>query len=55
MKMFILMSIYLLTVAMLLYILFGKVKGKTFIPAKALWIFNLIEKMFEQNNSLQRR
>jgi hypothetical protein len=51
MKMFILMSIYVLTMGSPLYLVFGKARGKPVVPVKALWLFDLIEKTFKQNNS----
>ena len=48
--MFILMSIYVLTMGSPLYLVFGKARGKPVVPVKTLWLFDLIEKIFGQDN-----
>ena len=37
-----------LPVLALVYLTFGKVKGEPELPPKALWIFSLLEKTFDQ-------
>jgi hypothetical protein len=50
MKMFILMSIALVTVAFLTYLFSGRIKGTPVVPA-SMWLFYLIEKIFDENDS----
>jgi hypothetical protein len=38
-------------VTALVYLLAGRKKGKLLVPAKALWIFKLLQKIFEENDS----
>jgi hypothetical protein len=38
-------------VTALIYLIAGRKKGKPLVPAKALWIFKLIQKIFEENDS----
>ncbi len=49
--MLIFITIYLLAIRSLLYFMSGKVRGKPFVPVNAVWIFDLIERTFKQNNS----
>ena len=42
------MIMFFATVTALVYLAVGKIKGKPFVPPNALWIFYLIEKIFDK-------
>jgi hypothetical protein len=44
----VLMLMLLAAVGPLVYLAFERTKGKPFVPPNALWIFDLIEKIFNQ-------
>ncbi|KPK76502.1 MAG: hypothetical protein AMJ89_04055 [candidate division Zixibacteria bacterium SM23_73] len=46
-KFVVLILMFFATVTALIYLTVGKIKNKPFVPANALWIFYLIEKMFD--------
>jgi hypothetical protein len=46
-KFAVLMLMFFATVTALAYLAVGKIKGKPFVPPNALWIFYLIEKIFD--------
>jgi hypothetical protein len=47
-KFVVLMLMFFATVTALIYLTVGKTKGKPFVPPNALWIFYLIEKIFDK-------
>ncbi|MCK4384778.1 MAG: hypothetical protein KAW52_00805 [candidate division Zixibacteria bacterium] len=47
-KFAVLMILTIVTVGALIYLAVRKVKGKPFVPPTALWIFYLIEKIFNE-------
>jgi hypothetical protein len=47
-KFAVLMILFFTAVTTLVYLAVGKIKGKPFIPANALWLFHLIEKIFDK-------
>ena len=47
-KFVVLMLMFFATVTALVYLAVGKIKGKPFVPPNALWIFYLIEKIFNK-------
>jgi hypothetical protein len=47
-KFAVLMLMFGATITALVYLVAGKTKGKPFVPANALWIFRLIEKIFNE-------
>lgn len=50
-KFVVLMLMFSATVTALVYLTVGKIKNKPFVPANALWIFYLIEKIFDKKDS----
>ena len=47
-KFAVLMLMFFATVTALAYLAVGKIKGKPFVPPNVLWIFYLIEKIFDK-------
>lgn len=47
-KFVVLMLMFFATVMPLVYLPFGKIKGKPFVSPNALWIFYFIEKIFDK-------
>jgi hypothetical protein len=51
-KFTVLMLMFFATVMALVHLRIGKRKGRAFVPPNALWIFDLIEKIFYEKDSL---
>lgn len=47
-KFAVLMLMFFATVMALVYLALGKTKAKPFVPPNALWVFHLLEKIFDQ-------
>lgn len=47
-KFAVLMLMFFATVTALIYLTVGKIKGKHLVPPNALWIFYLIDEMFNK-------
>ncbi len=45
------MIMFLAIATILICLITGKIKSKPIVPGNGLWIFHLIEKIFNENNS----